>query len=95
MSRDKGALAAVATVAGGSAILGIGCLGLVLLVLLMMALALAPALLGGWLMMALWNEVVAPASGLAPIGFWAAWGISWVLLVVFGTIRGARKRGAA
>lgn len=65
----------------------IGCLGIILMVILVFAIAFGLSCLYAWIGMLLWNWVIVGELGLfaTEIGFWPMWGLVELCSILFKT----------
>lgn len=54
------------------------------MLILALVIALALSAFGAWLVMLLWNWVVVAIFGLPKLSFWLAWGLTFLLGLIFG-----------
>lgn len=73
-----------------------GCLGITLMIILVVALAVALCALEAWVVMMLWNSCLCMVFTSIPLipTFWHAWGIMILCNLLFGGIKTvSTKRG--
>lgn len=52
--------------------------------ILAFVITLALSVFGAWLVMLLWNWVVVAIFGLPKLSFWLAWGLTFLIGLIFG-----------
>lgn len=52
--------------------------------ILALVIILAISAFGAWLVMLLWNWVVVAIFGLPKLSFWLAWGLTFLIGLIFG-----------
>lgn len=54
------------------------------ILILALVITLAISAFGAWLVMLLWNWVVVATFGLPKLSFWLAWGLTFLIGLIFG-----------